>query len=173
MLVYFYRLVKTVEIFTNVLGLGENESIRSFTQSKFVLQAQNLNATQPQSFVVPDKSRFETNKASAKLVAQYATIQLPSTLFDELNTSEIPGTVRAASSIFLDDLLFQPQQNISRRFSNYSLGSLVVSASLNIPYPVQNLKHPVQILLKIGPDAIQNGSNITCVFWDTIANGKQ
>lgn len=154
-----------------IVGLGENEDVRSFTQDKFVLQAQDMSTSQLQSIVVPDKSFFNPNKANPKFVTQNAFVTLPSTLFNELNiTSTLPGAVRVSSSLFEDDHLFQPQQNISRHFSNYSLGSLIVSASLDIAFPVQNLKHPVQISLKLGPDAIQNGSNITCVFWDTAAN---
>lgn len=150
------------------MSFGENKSVISFIQDKLVLQAQYFSTSQPQSIFVPDKSLFNPNKANPKLATQNAFVTLPSALFNELN---ITSTLfRVSSSIFVDDNLFQPQQNISQRFSNYSLGSLIVSASLDIAFPVQNLKNPVQISLKLGPDAIQNGSNITCVFWDTAAN---
>lgn len=162
------RLVKTIENFTKIVNVVEG--IKTFTQNKFVLQAQDLPASQSE-FVVLNKSFSTPNMTNSKLITQEASIILPSTLFGELNT--MSGTVRASSSIFLNDLLFQPQQNISRQFSNYSLGSLIVSASLNLAFPVKNLKNPVTILLTIGSDTIQNqnGSNITCVFWDTAANG--
>lgn len=128
-----------------------------------------------------------------------ASIMLPDDLFSEIS-NDVNSSIRApkrriSNSVYLTDSLFA-----RRKESNLTVGSIIISASISGGITIENLMTPImlsfikspvscQILLQLDISktltvlvlftqqsnlplqAVENGSNPLCTFWDVAADG--
>ena len=148
-LVSHLRLVEALDNFLESTSLPKDSAMASFERSNFELQA----VEQPSedyhgiSFAFSDTSSMSpqpqgSHELSTGEGATVTSIHLPNSLLEEIAFSG--ATVRFTSLTFTDDTLFQPRP-FSDAFLNYSLGGVVISASVVDSNPVQNLAEPIKI----------------------------